>query len=238
MIKKVLAIILMFLICIPSFAQVNNNHEITSEVKELTQFHKVIYKIWHTGWPNKDISFLVSLVPSVDSGYSKIKNAELPGIMRDKKSKWDEAVKMMGVCVDMYRVSSVKRDSVSVLNAAEKLHSQFENMIRMVRPPVKEVEEFHQVLYMLYHHYMPNGNYEKIKESSAELRAKIDPIKKAELPKRLKPKTGKFAEVIAELTSTVAKLNETVKAEYNKKAVDSEIEKVHTKYVELEKLLE
>ena len=43
--KKILTILFLILINVPFLAQENNNHEINSEVKELTQFHKVIYKI-------------------------------------------------------------------------------------------------------------------------------------------------------------------------------------------------
>jgi len=236
--KKILTTVLMFLFTIPFFAQVNNDHEIVSEVKELTQFHKVIYKIWHKGWPEKDINLLASFSQEVDSGFIKIKNATLPGIMRDKKAKWEEGVNELGNCVEMYKEFSIKRDSVSLLNAAEKLHSQFESMVRIVRPPVKEVEEFHQVLYMLFHHYNPDGNFEKIKQSAVELKAKIDPIKKAELSKRLKSKTEKFNKLVNELALAVDKLNDSVKSDYDKKAVGSAVEKVHSKYVEIEKFLE
>jgi hypothetical protein len=236
--KKISVFVFLFLISMPFYAQLNNDHEVTSEVKELTQFHKVVYKIWHTGWPKKDISLLASLAPQVDSGFVKIKNAILPGIMRDKKVKWDDGVQVLGVCVEMYKVSATKKDSVALLNAAEKLHAQFENMVRIVNPPVKEVEEFHQVLYMLYHHYMPKGNYEKIKEAAVQMKTKIVPMKKAELPKRLKPKAEKFVEYVEELSTEVEKLNGIVKADYDKAVVDPAVEKVHSKYLQIEKLLE
>jgi hypothetical protein len=236
--KKFFAIALLLFFGLSSFAQKNNENETKSEVKELTQFHSVIYKIWHVGWPKKDIGYLSSLAPEVDSGFVKIKNAVLPGIMRDRQAKWDEGVKILGVCVDMYKVSSAKKNSDALLNAAEKLHAQFENMVRLTHPPVKEVEEFHQVLYMLYHHYMPNGNYEKIKEAASEMKLKIDLVKKVELSKRLKSKTEKFKEYVNQLILDVNSLNSSVKSDYNKGVIDPSIEKIHSKYVQIEKLLE
>ena len=32
--------------------------EVSATVPALTEFHKVIYKIWHTAWPNKDYDML------------------------------------------------------------------------------------------------------------------------------------------------------------------------------------
>ncbi len=217
--KRILTTILLILIIAPVFAQEKNDSEINSDVKELSQFHDVIYKIWHNGWPKKDINLLSSLALDVESGYLKIKNAELPGILRDRKSRWENGVTLLGVCVDLYKVASMKKDSVALLNAAEKLHTQYENMVRIVKPPLKEVEDFHQTLYMLYHHYMPKGNYDKIKESALELSSKISPMKTAEIPQRLKSKEQKYNKTVNELSAAVDNLNETVKGKYNKKSV-------------------
>ena len=236
--RRILLAILLLIFITPVIAQEKDNHEINSEVKELTQFHEVIFKIWHTGWQKKDMNLLYSLTPDVESGYLKIKSAELPGILRDKKSKWDDGVTLFGGCVDLYKVAALKKDSAAILNAAEKLHAQYESLVRILRPPLKEAENFHQTLYMLYHKYMPKGDYDKIKEAAAELGSKIDPLKKAELPQRFKGKEKKFTKSVNELAAAVDKLNETVKGQYNKKAVNTAIEKVHSKYEMMGKIFE
>jgi len=48
--KKYFVLILLFAFVLPLFAQQEKEHEVNSEIKELTEFHDVIYQIWHTAW--------------------------------------------------------------------------------------------------------------------------------------------------------------------------------------------
>jgi len=236
--KKLLVIVLLFQFIFPVYAQKEIDHNVNSEVKELSDFHDVIFQIWHTGWPHKDIKFLKSILPAVEKGYEKIKKAELPGILKDKKSKWDDGLKKFGVCVDMYKIACSKKDSISLLNAAEKLHSQFELMVRIIKPVTKEIDSFHQTLYVLYHNYLPADEFEKIKAVASELKTKMEDLNKAPLSQRLKGKEDKFAKVKEELSASVDKLKEVVKAGNNKKDIDKLVNSLHSKYQELEKLFD
>ena len=236
--KKLSLLMLILVFVLPVSAQQNKDHEVSSDVKELTAYHDVIYPIWHTGWPQKDVKFLSSLAPNVEKGYLAIEKAVLPGILRERKAKWEEGVKMLGVCVDMYKVAAIKKDSVTLLNAAEKLHSQYEAVVRLIRPALKEVEEFHKVLYMLYHYYMPKNEIEKIKEASAKLKIRMEAINKTKLPERLKSKEEKFNKTKADLSAAVDKLNKVVIAGDNKKTVDQAVDGVHNRYQELEKIFD
>lgn len=235
--KKYFSLMLIFVFAIPVLGQ-QKDHEVSSEVKELTEYHDVIYPIWHTGWPQKDIKFLSSLTGNVEEGYKKIEQAKLPGILRDKKAKWEDGLKKLGVCVDMYKVAAAKNDSVSLLNAAEKLHSQYEAMVRLLRPVLKEVEEFHQVLYMVYHYYVPKDEFEKTKEAAAKMKVRAEAIEKAKLPERLKSKEKSFDKARTDLVIAVDKLNKIVEAGNDKKAVDKAVDGVHAKYQELEKIFD
>jgi len=225
------------LISLPLFAQ-EKGHEVSSQVKELTDFHEVIYQIWHTAWPEKDVKLLKSLLPDVEKGFSEIKNAELPGILRDKKTKWEEGVKKFSVCVDDYKNAITQNDSVGLLNAAENLHSQYEMLVRVIRPVLKEVDAFHQVLYMLYHYYTPKYDFQKIKEASAELTIKIEDLNKAKLSKRMETREEAFNKAKIELEIAVKKLTDTIQEGDNKKAITSAVDLVHTKYQDLEKVFD
>ena len=95
--KKYPMLILLFAITFPMIAQQEKNHDVSSEVKELSEFHDIIYQIWHTAWPEKNISLLKSFAAPVEKGFERIEKAELPGILRDKKVKWEEGLKKFGV---------------------------------------------------------------------------------------------------------------------------------------------
>ncbi|MFA7227858.1 MAG: hypothetical protein WC061_02390 [Melioribacteraceae bacterium] len=236
--KKCLILILILALITPIAAQQEKNHDVKSEVKELTEFHDVIYQIWHTAWPEKDIKLLKSFADQVGQGYSKIAKAELPGILRDKKVKWEEGVKKFGVCVESYKNASVKNDSAALLNAAEKLHSQYESLVRVIKPVMKEVDAFHQVLYSLYHYYMPEFKIGMIKESAASLSEKMQLLNKASLPAKLKAKEEQFGKIRAELGASVENLNNEIKAGKGKDDLNKAVDALHAKYQDLEKVFD
>ena len=236
--KKFLFMIIVIAFTLPVFAQQEKNQEVNSEVKELTEFHDVIYQIWHTGWPQKDIKLLVSLAPDVEKGFDKIRKAELPGILRDKKSKWDDGLKKFRIIVEMYKVAAAKKDSVWILNAAEKLHSQFEVLVRTVRPVLKEVDAFHQELYILYHYNMPEYDYVKVQKSAVALKEKMRDLMKGQLSERMNAKKDAFEKCKTELNTAVDKFNEIVAKGDDKNAINTAVDVVHSKYQELEKVFD
>lgn len=230
--------LLLFLFCLPLFAQDEKEHELSTQVQELYDFHDVIYQIWHTGWPEKNISLLKSLLPQVEEGYNKIKAVELPGILRDKQAKWDEGLIELEKSIESYKTTTAQNDSVGILNAAEKLHSDFEMMVRVIRPVLKEVDAFHQVLYMLYHYYLPDYDFEKIKQAALDMKEKMDDLNKAALTKRVEARKDQFEKARNELNDSVIELSTIVTAGDDKDKVSAAVENLHTKYVELEHIFD
>lgn len=233
--KKVYLLIIMFL-TISISAQENN--EVKSEVKELTEFHDVIYQIWHTAWPEKNVEMLKSLLPDVENGYEKIKSAELPGILRDKKSKWEEGLKKLSKSVEAYRLASQNDDKQAFLDAAEKLHSDYEALVRVIKPMLKEMDAFHQDLYMIYHYYIPKFNYDKIKSLLDDLNKKADDILKAKLPKKLEGKQEIFLSTAENLKKSVIALTKIVNKGKDKEAINKAVDKMHYNYEQLEKMFD
>lgn len=212
--------------------------ETKAEVPELKAFHEVIFKLWHDAWPNKDIALFKELVPGVDSHAVKVTKAQLPGILRDKKDKWDEGLKSLNQIVAEYKKAVAATDTQKILDAAEKLHAQYEKLVRTIRPVLKEIDSFHQVLYPLYHYYMPEYNKEKIKVSVTELQAKMDELNKAELPERLVEKGKTFNTKRDELDKAVRYLVKVVKEVDDEETVTKAIKDMHTKYQAVEHIFD
>ncbi|MFA7289811.1 MAG: hypothetical protein WC055_13120 [Melioribacteraceae bacterium] len=235
--KKLFFMIIISVFTLSLFAQ-DKSHEVVSEVKELTDFHEVIYQIWHTGWADKDIKLLSSIAPELEKNGESVVNAKLPGILRDKKAKWDENVKNLIGCINEYKAAVTKKDSAGLLNAAEKLHTQYEILVRIVKPKLKEIDAFHQVLYTLYHYYSPENQYEKIKEAVGQLKERVVDISKAQLSAKQKVKEESFKKLAAELSVAVDKLEIVVNEGNNKKSIQDAVENMHSKYEELEKVFD
>jgi hypothetical protein len=211
-------------------SEMHKHHETSSSVPELRDFHEVIYQIWHKAWPEKDTQLLTELIPDIEGGFAKLSKATLPGILRDKKEEWSKGIETMANILTSYKKAAAADQKTALLKAAEDLHTQFENMMRMVRPVMKEVDVFHQELYMLYHYYLPDYDLEKIRVSTAELISRLEPINQVQLPPRRQAKQEAFDQARQSLAGALAELEKVIKNDPGKDSVIQAIEKVHDQY--------
>jgi hypothetical protein len=221
----------------PGLALPAQTQETESSVPELSAFHEIIYPIWHTAYPDKDYAALRSYVPEVKRLAEAIYSAKLPGILHEKQAKWDEALAELRKSVDAYVAAAYGKDDAALLDAAEVLHMRYEMMVRTIRPVLKEVDDFHKVLYVVYHKDLPARDFAKIAETSSDLVLKADAISKASLPKRLESKAPAFGAAAQELLAAAKALAETSKSGRGE-AIAAAVEVVHSKYQGLEKVFD
>jgi hypothetical protein len=213
------------------------DEEKKAEVPALNAFHTVIYKLWHTAWPKKDYDMLGSLLPEIQRRTDSVANAQLPGILRDKKPVWTEGVKKLQEIVGEYKSAVETKQNQKLLDAAERLHMQYERLVRIIRPALKELDEFHQVLYSVYHYYLPENNMEKVKASIPEFQQKMTALNNVTLPERLKKKQESFGAFRAKLAKSVNELAAAAKTN-DARNIKAAVEKLHTQYEMLEKAFE
>lgn len=206
-------------------------------VPELDALHEVIYPIWHTAYPAKDYEALKEMVDEVNIKAKAVYAASLPGIQRDKQLKWNENVMQFQASVEDYKKYALADDNEGLLKAAENLHSKYEMLVRTIRPVLKEIDEFHKTLYVVYHDYLPNKNYKKLGTATDTLIKKAKAVTKSKLPARLELKKDAFTLAAAELLTSAMDLKKRVKAN-NKISIDAAVENMHTKYQNLEAIFE
>jgi len=236
----ILSVLLLFLFLGPFHLSASGplqGEETESRVEELSEFHEIIYPIWHTAYPEKDYAALREYVPEVNRLAKNVFSAKLPGILRDKKAKWDEGLEQLKKAVENYNKAAAGEDDQALLDAAEVLHAKFEMMVRLIRPVLKEVDEFHKVLYVVYHKYLPNKEFDKIKAVNDDFILKAEAITKAALPKRLEAKKEEFAAAAAELLRASKSLKKKC-ATQDATAIEKAVEFLHTKYQNLEKIFD
>src|SRR4030042_2188 len=213
----------------PAIAQ-----ETESAVPELTAFHEVIYPIWHTAYPDKDIAMLKSLVPQVNELAAKVFAAQLPGILRDKQAKYDAGLAEFRKSVEAYNAAAKGADDKAMLDAAEVLHAKYEALVRTIRPVLKEMDEFHKVLYVVFHKDLPDKKWDNIRAVAPDLKAKAQAVTLAKLSTRLEPKAELFKAAAGELVkaaSTLAALG----PEADGAATEEAAPQAPTRYPDLDK---
>lgn len=211
--------------------------ETLAGVPELEAFHEVIYPIWHTAYPEKDIAMLKSLVPQVNELAGKVFAAKLPGILREKQAKYDAGLAEFRKSVEAYNAAAKGSDDKAMLDAAEVLHAKYEMLVRILRPVLKEMDDFHKVLYVVFHTDLPAKDWAAVRAAVPDLKAKAEAVTKATLPTRLQAKSEAFAKASAELAKAAAVLA-GLGPQADGAAVEQAVNKLHGRYQDLEKIFD
>jgi hypothetical protein len=203
--------------------------ETSSQVPALFAFHDVIAPLWHDAWPNKNLAMMRELEPEVEKGVQAIKTAELPGILRDKQEAWTQGVTALAAAATKMKAALAAKEEQQALDAVEELHSRFEQLVRVIRPAMKELDAYHQVLYDIYHKLMPVKDLATLKPATEELVARCASLGAAPVPKRFASKEVELKKSFAALCDATAELK-TVATGSDAAAATIAVEKVHTQY--------
>ena len=209
--------------------------EIKTEVPALVEFHDVIYPIWHVAYPSKDYSALRSYVTDIDTGAQKIYDAKLPGILQDKQEMWDKGIDEFKIAVEEYNKIAADKDDEMLLKAAENLHTSYESLVHIIHPVLPELDRFHQVLYMIYHKYLPQEDYQQMYLVSDDLVSRAETLSKVQLPKTDKALLEKFKNYTEDLLHASQKLRDQLKSS-NFEVVKYGVDEVHRDYQKIESL--
>ena len=177
--------------------------DLKASVPALDAMHSVIMPLWHDAWPNKDVKAMAAMLPDIEKHFAAVSKAELPMVLRDKRPLWISGVDDLKQTVVAYKAAVQAGDNDALLKAAEALHTKYEALVKIVRPVLKEMEDFHATLYVLYHYQTKPYQPEKAAESIRTLRVKMDTLNTATLPDRLKAKTEAFNTQRARLSASI-----------------------------------
>jgi hypothetical protein len=206
-------------------------------VPALDSLHVVIFKLWHDAWPKKDVTTLTAVLPDIEQRVGRVSAATLPGILRDKQTAWDKGVAKLKAAAADYRSAVEAKNEQQLLNAAERLHFHYELLVRSIRPPLKEMADFHSILYLLYHYHTPAFSLDKIVASTTELKSRMTALNAVILPDRLKKRQDTFSSARAKLSASVDSLISII-ASSDKERITSAVENVHANYQTLERTVE
>jgi hypothetical protein len=211
--------------------------EIQASVPELGALHEVIYPLWHSAYPEKDYALIKELLPKADTLVAALDAAVLPGILREKQQEWTEMKANLKETLAKLHTAADANDEAGMLAQTEAFHAGYEQLVRAIRPVVPALESFHQEMYKLYHYYAPAYDLAKIREAAAAMQAKIEPLKGAELPKRLADRRADYDAAVQELEAAVVEFAGKVKTD-SKEEILAAVEKVHAAYQKAEKVFD
>lgn len=236
--KRALLLILLILgLCLSLGLAQEQTDETQARVPALEAFHDIIYPIWHTAYPGKDYAALRGYAAEVENLAQKIFEAKLPGILREKKEKWEGGLAEFRKAVEDYAAAASSGTDEIVWNAAEVLHARYEMLVRMVRPVLGEMDEFHRELYVIFHKHLPAKDFAAIKAASPLLVKKAEALAQAVLPKRIETRQGAFRQAAQALLEAAKALGQACCGN-DPSVIDKAVNEVHARYQAVEKVFE
>ena len=209
--------------------------ETRASVPALSDFHDVIYPLWHDAWPNKNYALIQELLPQVQQHVGAIEAAELPGILRDKKAEWTKGVQSLAGAAGRYEKAVTAHDEKGMLDAVEALHADFEALVRVVRPAMKELDAYHVELYRVYHKILPDKKLEELPAAADALVEKCRALAAAAVPKRFAAREPEIRREVGVLCGDTEALRAAAKGGATE-AIPAAVEKTHSQYQKLEAL--
>lgn len=206
------------------------------DVPELEAFHEVIYPIWHTAYPKKDAVALRRFVPEVDRLAEAVGNARLPGILKERQDKWAAGLALFRKAVEGYDRAARGQSDQALLDAAEELHTDYEKLVRIVRPLPPEVMDFHGSLYVIYHTLLPAKDWAAIRAAVPGLAAQAEALGRAILSKRFEGRKEKYEAAAAALLASVKSLGAVPPG--RDADLGPAVARVHSRYQDLERVFD
>jgi len=158
-----------------------SHEEVSTDIPTLSDFHEVIYPLWHDAWPNNNFELMKELYPKVRELTEKLNNEVLPGILRDKENVWKERLAKLTTSVKLYKQAIDENDEAGLKNVVEEVHTNYEGLVRAITPLMKELDAFHVVLHKMYHYYMLEKNMDALRTAAMELLEKAKALQTARL---------------------------------------------------------
>lgn len=206
-------------------------------VEGLKEFHEVLFPVWHEFLPNGDYESIRKSVPEFQKSKEILMKAELPLFYQHVKDDFEKKRENLALSIEKLDSVAQTKDDKKLEEAVENMHSAFEQMARVLAPRMKEMEQFHLVLYPLWHEAMPNKDYKAIKVAIPSLESKMDALMKAEIPEDFKDIEPPIIEKREALRKAVEDLANVCRKNKDKEIIDK-LTQMHESYRALDEVFE
>lgn len=207
------------------------------KVEGIDEFHEVLHLVWHSYLPDSDYQSIRETVPEFRKTLEILMKSDVPAFYQHVKDDFEK--KRQNLALSIEHLDSVAQggDDKELEKAVEGVHNAFVLMAYVLAPRIKEIEEFHLVLYPLWHYAMPSKDYPTIKAAIPSLESKMDALMKAQVPERLKDNETQFIEKREELRISVEELINVCRQDKDEKIIDK-LTQMHERYRDLDEVFE
>jgi hypothetical protein len=206
-------------------------------VDGIREFHEVLYPVWHDYFPQGDFQSIRNVIPEFKEATKILTEAELPQFYHTIKDDFETKRRSLALAVEELESVAQTGDNKELAKAVERMHTAFERMTRVLAPRIRELDEFHLVLYPLWHQALPKKDYQAIKRAIPPLEKRLDDLMRAQLPQQFKGIEPQFLEKREALRLSVEDLADVCRQNKDEKIIDK-LTVVHEAYRALDQVFE
>lgn len=206
-------------------------------VTGIREFHQVLYPVWHDYFPQGDFQSIRNAIPEFKRTAKILNETELPQFYHNVKDDFESKRENLASAVDKMESVAQTGNDQELAKAVEEMHTAFERMARVLAPRTRELEEFHLVLYPLWHQAMPNKDYQAIKAAVPSLESKMEALMQAQLSQRFRGIESEFVEKRQALKLAVEDLADVCRQNKDEEIIDK-LTQMHDAYRELDQVFE
>jgi hypothetical protein len=206
-------------------------------VTGIREFHEVLYPVWHSYLPAGNYKSIREAIPEFKRATKILREAELPQFYHNVKDDFENKRENLALAVEELESVAETDDDTKLAKAVEDMHTAFEQMVRVLAPRIRELDEFHLVLYPLWHQALPQKDYQAVKVAIPPLEKRLDDLMRAQLPQRFNDIKPKFIEKREALKRAVEELADVCRQDKDEMIIDR-LTQMHQAYLELDEVFE
>lgn len=205
----------------------------------LEEFHKILVPLWHESFAQKDFKTIREKAPLLNEKLMILLRVQPPAELQQDEEKFiDFMGKRQELAFQVTQVNLAAKDGPdsTLASAFEKMHWAYEEVDKVFAEPIKELDSFHETLYLLWHKALPERDYKTIRETAPVLKAEADSLVKVTLPQGCKVKKEEFDKKATALKDAVYRFAD--KSENGtEEEIDQSLKTLHDRFAELNMLL-
>lgn len=207
------------------------------KIDGIREFHEVLYPVWHSYLPDGDYQSIRQAIPEFKRTTGILMETDLPQYYHTVKDDFETKRQNLALAVEELESVAQTGDDKDLAKAVEDMHTAFERMARVLAPRIRELDEFHLVLYPLWHQAMPNKDYQAVKAVIPSLEKRLADLMRAQLPQRFKGIEPQFLEKREALSQAVHELADVCRQDEDEKILDR-LTQMHEAYRALDHVFE
>jgi len=204
---------------------------------EMGAFHEVIYKIWHEYYPAGDFEAVRAICPKLSESMEALSKAELPEVYQHRSEVFQKRRAALQASVDDLVKMAKEGDDAAMKSGVERLHHAFHGLVRAIHSRPRSLDEFHAVLYLMWHEDYPKKDLDALKKRIPELSARMDRLMAQTLKGPYRVSAEAYDSARDALNKEVRSLVDSL-SEGGQDAVWKALNRVHDRYRELDHLFD